>query len=79
MAELGEKTSIAHTEVKRHAEELGIEVVAVETELYGEPSIDNLEAVSTELENMRFVENDALLFKASRVVGLEKVVKDIIT
>ena len=79
MAELGEKTSIAHTEVKRHAEELGIEVVAVETELYGEPSIDNLEAVSTELENMRFGENDALLFKASRVVGLEKVVKDIIT
>jgi UDP-N-acetylmuramoyl-tripeptide--D-alanyl-D-alanine ligase len=79
MAELGEKTSIAHTEVKRHAEELGIEVVAVETELYGEPSIDNLEAVSTELENMRFGENDALLFKASRVVGLEKVVKDIVT
>ena len=79
MAELGKKTSTAHLEVKRYAEELGIEVIAVETELYGEPGIDNLEAVSTELENMRFGENDALLFKASRVVGLEKVVKDIIT
>ncbi|MAT63782.1 MAG: UDP-N-acetylmuramoylalanyl-D-glutamyl-2, 6-diaminopimelate--D-alanyl-D-alanine ligase, partial [Dehalococcoidia bacterium] len=79
MAELGEKTSTAHVEVKRYAEELGIEVIAVETELYGEPGIDNLEAVSTELENMRFGKNDALLFKASRVVGLEKVVKDIIT
>ena len=79
MAELGEKTSTAHVEVKRYAEELGIEVIAVETDLYGEPSITNLEDALTEIENMQLGENDALLFKASRVVGLEKIVKDIVT
>ena len=79
MAELGEKTSTAHVEVKRYAEELGIEVIAVETDLYGESSITNLEDALTEIENMQLGENDALLFKASRVVGLEKIVKDIVT
>ena len=79
MAELGKKTSTAHVEVKRYAEELGIEVIAVETDLYGEPSITNLKDALTEIENMQLGENDALLFKASRVVGLEKIVKDIVT
>jgi len=78
MAELGEKTSMAHIEVKRHAEELGIEVIAVETELYGDLRVVNLDSVLNEIEGMRLDKNDALLFKASRVVGLEEVVKEII-
>ena len=78
MAELGEKTSMAHIAVKRHAEELGIEVIAVETELYGDPRVVNLDSVLNEIEDMRLGKNDALLFKASRVVGLEAVVKEIV-
>ena len=78
MAELGEKTSMAHIAVKRHAEELGIEVIAVETELYGDPRVVNLDSVLNEIEGMRLGKNDALLFKASRVVGLEAVVKEIV-
>ena len=69
---------MAHIEVKRHAEELGIEVIAVETELYGDPRVVNLDSVLNEIEGMRLDKNDALLFKASRVVGLEEVVKEII-
>jgi len=77
MAELGEKTSMAHIEVKRHAEELGIEVIAVETKLYGDPRVVNLDNVVAEIEGMQLGKTDALLFKASRVVGLETIVKQL--
>ena len=78
MAELGEESSQAHIEVERHAEELGVEVVAVETELYGTARIAKLDDVAAEIERMNLDKNDAILFKASRVVGLETIVNDIV-
>ena len=78
MAELGEQSSQAHIEVGRHAEELGVEVVAVETELYGTARIAKLDNVVAEIEGMNLDKNDAILFKASRVVGLETIVNDIV-
>ena len=78
MAEIGEESSQAHIEVERHAEELGVEVVAVETELYGTARIAKLDNVAAEIEGMNLDKNDAILFKASRVVGLETIVNDIV-
>jgi UDP-N-acetylmuramoyl-tripeptide--D-alanyl-D-alanine ligase len=78
MAELGEQSSQAHIEVERHAKELGVEVVAVETELYGTARIAKLDNVAAEIEEMNLDKNDAILFKASRVVGLETIVNDIV-
>jgi len=78
MAELGEQASKAHIEVKRHAEEMGIEVVAVETELYGTARIVELDNVAAEIKGMNLDKSDAILFKASRVVGLETIVNDIV-
>ena len=79
MAELGDRSSNAHLEVKEYAEELGVEVVAVATELYGDSQVLELEDVLAEIEKKNLGKDDALLFKASRIVGLEKVVRKIIT
>ena len=79
MAELGDRSSNAHLEVKEYAEELGDEVVAVATELYGASRVLELEDVLAEIEKKNLGKDDALLFKSSRIVGLEKVVRKIIT
>ncbi len=79
MAELGDRSSDAHLEVKEYAEELGVEVVAVATDLYGDSQVVEIEDVLPEIEKKNLGKDDALLFKASRIVGLEKVVEKIIT
>ena len=79
MAELGDRSSDAHLEVKEYAEELGVEVVAVATDLYGDSQVVEIEDVLPEIEKKNLGKDDALLFKASRIVGLEKVVEEIIT
>ena len=53
-------------------------MVAVETELYGTARIAKLDNVAAEIEGMNLDKNDAILFKASRVVGLETIVNDIV-
>jgi UDP-N-acetylmuramoyl-tripeptide--D-alanyl-D-alanine ligase len=79
MAELGSDTPEAHIEIKRHAEQVGVEVIAIATDLYGDSRVIDLEDVLTEIEDMKLGKNDALLFKASRIVGLETIANKIIT
>ena len=67
MAELGEESSQAHIEVERHAEELGVEVVAVETELYGTARIAKLDNVAAEIEEMNLDKN--VLVGAARLLA----------
>ena len=78
MAELGEHSSQAHIEVERYAEELGVEVVAVETELYGDVRNVEIAGIEDVIESMSLDKSDAILFKASRVVGLETIVNKIV-
>jgi UDP-N-acetylmuramoyl-tripeptide--D-alanyl-D-alanine ligase len=61
----------AHREIARRAHALGLELVAVGTDLYGvEPSIDPIGAVG------RVGPGDVILVKASRAAGLERVVAE---
>jgi len=78
MAELGGNTPEAHMGIKRHAEQVGVEVIAVATDLYGDSRVVDLEDALTEIEDMKLGKNDALLFKASRIVGLETIANKII-
>jgi UDP-N-acetylmuramoyl-tripeptide--D-alanyl-D-alanine ligase len=65
MAEL-EDPGAAHRQVAAYAAELGVELVAVETDLYGvAAAADPLDALGT------LGAGDAVLVKASRVAGLE--------
>jgi UDP-N-acetylmuramoyl-tripeptide--D-alanyl-D-alanine ligase len=71
MAELGEDSHAAHREVAERAARLGVEVVAVGTHAYGTaPVADHAEAVA---RLGVLVEGDAVLVKASRIVGLEQL------
>ena len=71
MAELGDHEVAAHAEVGALARELGIRVVAVAAPAYGGEDVPD---VAGALEALGAVgEGDAVLVKASRVAGLERV------
>lgn len=71
MAELGDLAPEEHRRIARLAAELGIRVIAVDTELYG---VDPVQGVQGALEQLGVLdEGDAVLVKASRVAGLERV------
>jgi UDP-N-acetylmuramoyl-tripeptide--D-alanyl-D-alanine ligase len=73
MAELGAETEAQHRRISQLAEELGIEVVGYQTELYGSRQIsDTDEAVAVLLE---LGPDDAALVKGSRVARLEDVIQ----
>ena len=73
MAEIDDPAP-AHREIARRAAELGIELVAVGTDLYGVgPAEDPLAAIGP------VGEGDVVLVKASRSVGLERIVDDLLT
>jgi UDP-N-acetylmuramoyl-tripeptide--D-alanyl-D-alanine ligase len=68
MAELGADGPDAHTAIAELAADLGIDVVAVGTDLYGvEPVDDPAAALGT------LGDGDAVLVKGSRVAGLERL------
>ncbi len=73
MAELGDESSAAHAEVARHAESLGVEVFAVETDLYGLVGLDGTETALGALTRRSLGTGDAVLIKGSRVAGLELI------
>ena len=75
MAELGDGGPAAHREVLFHAEEAGIEVLAVGTDLYGPTGLDGIDAALAALVNRSPGPGDAVLVKGSRVAGLEAVVE----
>jgi len=72
MAEI-EHPEVAHREILRRAEDLGLEVVVVGTDLYGvEPTDDVGDAIGP------LGPDAAVLVKASRSAGLERVVADLL-
>ena len=73
MAELGGETEAEHRRVAGLAEELGIEVVGYQTDLYGEAHVDDVESGVTLLKTLGPA--DAALVKGSRVARLEDVVQ----
>jgi UDP-N-acetylmuramoyl-tripeptide--D-alanyl-D-alanine ligase len=70
MAELGDDEVAGHSEVAAEASRLGIELIAVDTDLYGVPAVDLDEAITLARS---LGEGDALLVKGSRVAALERV------
>jgi UDP-N-acetylmuramoyl-tripeptide--D-alanyl-D-alanine ligase len=73
MAELGAESERQHRDIATLAQELGIEVIGYQTDLYGPSRVTTMgEAVdrATELTSA-----DALLIKGSRVARLEDVVR----
>ena len=68
MAEI-EDPEPAHREIARHADDLGVELVAVGTDLYGVEPTDDVAAALGPLGP-----ESAVLVKASRAAGLERVV-----
>ena len=68
MAEI-EDAERAHRAIAAHARELGLELVAVGTDLYGIEPIDDVAALLG-----RLGPESAVLVKASRSAGLERVV-----
>jgi len=79
MAELGDDAPSAHAAVAARARELGIEVLAVGTELYevGAPVAGASETLEA-LAHRRLGAGDAVLVKGSRVAGLEAVVEGLL-
>jgi len=61
----------AHANIASHAEQLGIQVIALETDLYGLPAFTLDEVLATLREN----EWDSLLVKGSRSSATERVVQ----
>jgi UDP-N-acetylmuramoyl-tripeptide--D-alanyl-D-alanine ligase len=72
MAELGEESPGQHRRMAELAEELGIEVVGYQTDLYGTDSVSTVEAAVALMAGLTGA--DAVLIKGSRVARLEDVV-----
>ncbi len=72
MAELGSETEAEHRRVARSAQELGIEVVGFQTDLYGPAQVVSAEDAVALLLDLG--PGDAALVKGSRVARLEDVV-----
>jgi UDP-N-acetylmuramoyl-tripeptide--D-alanyl-D-alanine ligase len=73
MAELGDQSRPEHRRIARLAEDLGIDVVGYETDLYGDASVTGVDDAVALLRTLRA--GDAVLVKGSRVAQLEKVVR----
>ena len=74
MAELGDDGPAAHVAVAGRAVDLGVEVLAVGTDLYGMDGLEDPDAVLAVLAECGLGPGDAVLVKGSRVAGLEAVV-----
>jgi UDP-N-acetylmuramoyl-tripeptide--D-alanyl-D-alanine ligase len=72
MAEI-EEPARAHREIADHARSLGIELVALGTDLYGIDPVDDVVAAIGPLGS-----DDAVLVKASRAAGLERIVAELL-
>jgi UDP-N-acetylmuramoyl-tripeptide--D-alanyl-D-alanine ligase len=71
MAELGEHAKQYHRDIAQLASELGVDLIAVETDLY------EVQPVTLDQAQQHLAElgvGDAALIKASRSVGLERLV-----
>jgi UDP-N-acetylmuramoyl-tripeptide--D-alanyl-D-alanine ligase len=71
MAELGDHADAEHRRVAEGAAELGIRVVAVDTDAYGTDAVEGIDGALAALGHLDA--GDAVLVKASRVAGLERL------
>jgi UDP-N-acetylmuramoyl-tripeptide--D-alanyl-D-alanine ligase len=71
MAELGASSDDEHRVIGVLARELGVEVIGVGVAAYGGTTVEGLEAAADALGELN--EGDAVLLKASRVAGLERL------
>lgn len=76
MAELGEISDAEHQRMAALAEELAIEVIAVDAPAYGVKSIEGVEAALAALDGIG--EGDAVLVKGSLVAGLQRLASALI-
>jgi UDP-N-acetylmuramoyl-tripeptide--D-alanyl-D-alanine ligase len=72
MAEISDAPA-EHVAIVRYAAERGVEVIAVGTDLYGTDPLDDPSAALVSLAG-----GDAVLVKASRAAGLERVARDLV-
>lgn len=73
MAELGDESASEHHRLARLADDLGIELVGYETDLYGKPQVAGVDEAVALLRTL--TPTDAALLKASRSVRLDQVVR----
>ncbi len=74
MAELGDDAPAEHRRIAELADELGVELVAVGTDLYGVDAVPDADAALAALGGAEGLGSDtAVLVKGSRVAGLERV------
>lgn len=78
MAELGVSSAEAHRGVAALAESLGTEVIAVDTAAYGVHPVEGLDGARAVLGGLGLGPGDAVLVKASRAVGLERLVESLL-
>jgi UDP-N-acetylmuramoyl-tripeptide--D-alanyl-D-alanine ligase len=71
MAELGARSASEHQAIAALARRLGVEVVAVGTDAYGVAPAEDMDGAVAALGPLRA--DDAVLVKASRVAGLERL------
>jgi UDP-N-acetylmuramoyl-tripeptide--D-alanyl-D-alanine ligase len=78
MAELGDESVDAHRRIAATAAALGVEIIAVAAPEYG-PGAHHVGGIDEALERVgRLTPRDALLVKASRVAGLERLVERLV-
>ncbi len=73
MAELGPGSAVAHREVAAAAKDLGIRVIAVAEPTYGTELVADVEAAVGVHAELGLGAGDAVLVKASRSAGLERL------
>lgn len=73
MAELGERSAEEHLRMAGDASSRGIEVIAVATDAYGIDPVPDVDSAVEALARKGLGEGDAVLVKASRVAGLERL------
>jgi UDP-N-acetylmuramoyl-tripeptide--D-alanyl-D-alanine ligase len=71
MAELGQRSQSEHAAIATLADQLGVELLAVATDAYGVRPVRNIDEAMAVLATIG--PGDAVLVKASRVAGLERL------
>ena len=79
MAELGAESSMEHRRMADIAADLGIRVIAVDAPDYDQPAVEHVADLAAAVDRLGVLDvDDAVLVKGSRVVGLERLVEQLV-